>query len=435
MADGTFVTILLIGATGFIGSALHAALEAQGLEVVGTYHRGALRRPLSLRTTWRRFDLSHANEAEWRELMAGTETVINCAGLLQDNAWESTKAVHTAGLKALVTGCERARISRLIHFSAIGVDKHDPSPFSRSKREGEEIVKASLLDWIILRPSVVVGRGAFGGSALFRGLAALPLLPVMPDTGHLQIVQRDDVVRTVLYFLMPDSASRIAIDLAGPQQYSMSQVVSLYRQWLGWPPARLVFLPAMVAGLLYRLGDFSRMLGWRPPLGTTARREMAYGAIGDPGPWQEVTGIMPQRLEEALAREPACVQERWFARLYMLKPAGFAVFSLFWLITGVISLTVGFPSGIALMHEGGVGPLSGPIVVAGALADLGVGAAIAFRPTARYGLLGAVGLTCTYILVGTFLVPHLWAGPLGPFLKIFPILVFNLMLLSILEER
>ena len=30
------------------------------------------------------------------------------------------------------------------------------------------------LEWVVLRPSVVVGRQAYGGSALFRGLAALP---------------------------------------------------------------------------------------------------------------------------------------------------------------------------------------------------------------------------------------------------------------------
>lgn len=429
------MTVLLIGATGFLGCAIHAALLAAGHRVVATYHRGPPPGRPAAGTDWRRADVGALSEDRWLDLLAGVEVVVNCAGVLQDNAWDSTSRVHAVGLKALIAACERARVRRFIHFSAIGADRHDPTPFSRSKREGEALLTASFLDWVILRPSVVVGRGAFGGSALFRGLAALPLLPVMPGTGPLQIVQRDDVVRTVLRFLQKDAPARLALDLAGPEQLGFVDVVALYRRWLGWKPARLLTLPAGLANVLYRLGDFARMLGWRPPLSSTARREMAYGAVGDPRPWQAQTGIVPLRLEAALAAEPASVQERWFARLYLLKPLAFTIFSVFWITTGIISLTAGYRIGVALMLEGGAGPLAGPSVVAGALADLAVGLAIAFRPSTRWGLYGAIGLTLFYVVAGSVLVPRLWAEPLGPLLKIWPILALNLILLAILEER
>jgi uncharacterized protein YbjT (DUF2867 family) len=374
-------------------------------------------------------------EDDWSSYLRGIDVVVNCAGVLQDSAWDSTTAVHVDGLKRLVSACERTHVRRLIHFSAIGANHHDPTAFSRSKHAGDAIVMASVLDWIILRPSVVVGRGAFGGSALFRGLAALPILPVMPDTGPLQIVQRDDVARTVLKLLTAESPVRIAIDLAGPERLSMTQVVALYRQWLGWPPARLVPIPKAGARLLYALGDFARVLGWRPPLGTTARKEMAFGAVGNTDPWRVQTGIVPQRLEEALASEPPSVQERWFARLYLLKGFAIAIFSLFWIATAIVSLTIGYQIGVDLMLEAGAGPLAGPSVIAGAIADLAVGLAIAFRPTARWGLWGALGLTVFYFVAGSLLVPRLWAEPLGPLLKIGPIMALNLILLAIRDDR
>lgn len=287
-----------------------------------------------------------------------------------------------------------------------------------------------------LNENVTALKGsAFGGSALFRGLAALPVLPVMPDTGPLQIVQRDDVVRTVLHFLKPDAPARLALDLAGPERLTFTQVVAVYRCWLGWRRARQWLMPAWLARLSYRLGDFVRALGWRPPLSSTARQEMVYGAVGDPAPWTAATGIVPAPLEQALAAEPASVQERWFAGLYLLKAVGFTVFSLFWLATGLISLTGGYPIGVALMREGGAGPLAGPSVIAGALADLAVGSAIAFRPTTRYGLYGAIALTLFYVVAGSILLPRLWLEPLGPLLKIWPILALNLILFAILEER
>jgi hypothetical protein len=225
------------------------------------------------------------------------------------------------------------------------------------------------------------------------------------------------------------------MDLVGPHSLSMMEVVALFRRWLGWRPACGIRLSPAFAGMLYHLGDFTRLLGWRPALGSTARRELPHGAVGDPRTWQNQTGILPEALTEALCRNPASVQERWFARLYFLKPLGFVVYSLFWLITGVISLTLGYPSGVALMQEGGAGALSGPAVIAGAIADMVIGIAISFRPTTRLALYGAIALTCFYVVAGTILVPRLWADPLGPFTKIFPIMVFNLMLLAILEER
>jgi len=429
------MTILLIGATGFLGCAIHAALLKAGHQIVATYHRKSFRTWPESATQWRWAKTGTLNQSQWLELLKGADAVVNCAGVLQDSPWESTGGVHAQGLASLIAACEIARVTRFIHFSAIGVERHTPTAFSRSKRQGEDLLKASSLNWVILRPSVVVGRGAFGGSALFRGLAALPVLPVMPKTGPLQIVQRHDVVLTVLYFLRSDAPARLALDLAGPERLSMAEVVAIYRRWLGWEAARYIRVPQLLAKLAYSLGDLVHWLGWRPPLSSTAQREMVFGAVGDNTAWRAVTAIVPTGLEKALATEPASVQERWFARLYFLKAFGFTVFSAFWISTAIISLTVGYRAGASLLLEGAAGSLAGPSVIAGAFADLVVGVGIAFRRTTRWGLYGALVLSLFYALGGSVLLPRLWSEPLGPLVKILPIFALNLMLLAILEER
>ncbi len=92
--------------------------------------------------------------------------------------------------------------------------------------------------------------------------------------------------------------------------------------------------------------------------------------------------------------------------------------------------------GVGLMREGGVQGTSATLtVIAGALADLAIGIAIAYRPTSRYGLYAAIAISFTYAIIGTILVPRLWADPLGPMLKIWPIIVAHLVGLAILEDR
>jgi hypothetical protein len=137
-----------------------------------------------------------------------------------------------------------------------------------------------------------------------------------------------------------------------------------------------------------------------------------------------------------LAREPASVQERWFAGMYLIKPLLFAVFSAFWIGTGLISLGPGWDHGMGLLAEGGLGEtMSSVAITAGALADIAIGLAILYRPTTRYGLYAALAISVTYAIVGTILVPRLWADPLGPMLKIWPIMVLNLVALAIREDR
>ena len=295
---------------------------------------------------------------------------------------------------------------------------------------------ATGLDWVILRPSVVVGRAAYGGSALFRGLAALPVVPHIGSAGKLQIVQLDDVVETVIYFLRPDAPVRVALDIAGREPIDFNDVVAAYRRWFGWRPAQQVRPPRLLMDIMYRLGDLAGWLGWRPPIRTTARKEILRGAVGDPGPWTVMTGIVPRSLEQSLVANPANVQERWFAKLYLLKPVMFALLSLFWIVTGVISLGPGWHIGVALMREGGVTGLAATAAVAaGALADVCIGTGIAFRRTARAALYAAVVLSLVYAVLGTVLVPRLWIDPLGPMLKIWPIVVLHLVALAILEDR
>jgi hypothetical protein len=158
--------------------------------------------------------------------------------------------------------------------------------------------------------------------------------------------------------------------------------------------------------------------------------------VGDAAPLTELTGIKPRDLESALAPEPASVHERWFARLYLLKPLIFVVFAAFWITTGLVSLGPGRERGIALVMDGGVShAIATLLTLAGGAADIVIGLAIAVRRTARIGLYAAFAISITYAAIGTILVPWMWLDPLGPMLKIGPILVFNLIALAILDDR
>lgn len=430
--------ILVTGAYGFIGSAVTARLAQNGHQLIGVGRNVADAARKQPDVQWIALDIGRAKSPEdWLPHVEGVDAVVNCAGVLQDGLGDDVKAVQADGTIALFAACERAGIRRVIHISAIGVDRAQPTEFTATKLIADRDLEKRDLDWVILRPSVVYGRGAYGGSALLRATAALPgFVPVFPDTGEIQLVHLDDVSETIVFFLKADTLARVTLELAGPERLSFAAIVQRFRQWFGLRKAREVPIPRWLATFAFKLGDAVSWLGWRPPVRTTAQRELTRGAVGDPSQWQKITGINARSLDQALSAEPASIQEKWFARLYLLKPLMLGVLVLFWIGTGLLALGPGHSHAVGLMLEGGASAFTAKLTVfAASILDIAVGSAIAIRSTVYYALAASIVISLLYVVIGSAILPRLWADPLGPMTKMWPVIVFTIVTLVILDDR
>lgn len=426
--------ILVTGAYGFIGSAVTARLVADGHQVVGV-GRDIARAALALPDMrWIRLDIAKARSAgDWLPHLKDVDAVVNCAGALQDNPSDNVHAVHVEGTLALFQACQQAGVKRVVHISAIGVDAD--TAFARTKREADDALMKSDLDWIVLRPSIVVGRNVYGGTALIRALAALPVLPLGSRDALLQPVQVTDLAEAIAHLLRPETPAKNLLEVAGPERMRLSDMVGAYRKWLGYRPAKVVRIPGWCEAFAFRLGDCINWLGWRPPVRTTALRQLQRDVTGDDKGWTSLTGVTPLRLADALARNPASVQERWFSKLFLLKPFLIGGLGLFWIATGLITLGPARDAGIFLLLQAGLGTYAVPAAIGGALLDLLIGVGIAIKKTARLALWAAIAVALGYLLLGGVLLPKLWADPLGPLVKIVPVLLASFAALTILDDR
>ncbi|HVI79080.1 MAG TPA: NAD(P)H-binding protein, partial [Candidatus Acidoferrum sp.] len=154
--------VAIVGGTGLIGSAVAARLSSRGHSIVSLSRSAA-----DAGANGVAVDISKANSSSyWLPYLKGVEAIVNCAGVLQDGPYESVAMVHHRGIASLFAACEQLGIRRVIHFSAIGVDRETPTAFSETKLAGDHALMERDLDWVILRPSVVFGRPAYGASAL-----------------------------------------------------------------------------------------------------------------------------------------------------------------------------------------------------------------------------------------------------------------------------
>lgn len=429
--------VLVLGAYGLIGSAVTAALLADGHEVTGLGRRVARPARRWPQALWVERDLrAMTKPADWAPLVAGMDAVVNAAGVLQDGPDDDVAAVQSHAMQALFEACRDAGAIRVVQISAAGADPGATTRFMATKVEADAALAASPLDWVILRPGLVFGSPAYGATGLLRAVAALPLvLPAAFGATRFQTVSLDEVARAVVMAVEGRVPARRSYDLVEDEPHTLSDLLVALRGWLGLPPARLLPVPDGFARLAFRVGDGISRLGWRSPVRSTALRQMEVGVTGDPRAWREATGRALRPFVSTLAATPASVQERWFARLWLLKPVVVVTLSLFWLVSGLIGLVRLDQAASVLTTRGLGGELAVAAVLAGAFADLALGAAAAFRRTFVPAAVGMIAVTLGYLAAATILTPDLWLDPLGPLVKTLPALVLALVAIAIAGDR
>jgi hypothetical protein len=163
---------------------------------------------------------------------------------------------------------------------------------------------------------------------------------------------------------------------------------------------------------------------------------MRRGVRGNPQVWMQDTGIKPLSAREAVEATPATIQEKWFARLYLLKALALVVLVIFWCLSGGIALTVAFAAARqTLLDHGFSFGLAHGVTIASSLLDISVGLLIAVRRTCRVGLIAGVLVSLGYMIGSAILTPDLWIEPLGALVKTGPAIVLMLVCLAILDDR
>lgn len=300
------MNVLLTGANGFIGSYITAALLLDGHSVTA-----AVRNPEELLKRYPKLkaavavDMNTATSAKhWLPLIEGMDAVINCAGVLQGSAKQNIWNIHHLSPAALFEACEKAKVKKVIQISAISADKEVGTAYALSKLAADDDLRSRGLDWVVLRPSLVMAANAYGGTALLRKLAALPVIPLVGKGDQkFQLVMMDDLTKVVLNSLTGPRTNKITLDVVGPDILEVKDILIKLRAWLGKKPAPVIPIPLGLVKITSRLADFFSL----GPMRSTALIHMLYGNVGGPGAldeMQHLCGVKPETLDAFLKNNP-----------------------------------------------------------------------------------------------------------------------------------
>jgi uncharacterized protein YbjT (DUF2867 family) len=259
--------VLILGGTGFLGRALCEALvERSGgarQRVVVATRRRAQARAVQLLPTVEVVQADLHQGPQLARLMVGCDAVVNLVAILHGDE-AAFRRVHVDLPRRISSDMRAVGVRRLIHVSALGLPVEAgaqaaapaASMYLRSKLQGEGIVDSAGLDTTILRPSVMYGAEDLLLNRFAALQALLPLVPLAAADARLQPVWVRDVAQAIVRCLDDDGTHDRIYECAGPQVFSLSELVRLAGRLSGrprpvWPlPPALARLQARFFELL-----------------------------------------------------------------------------------------------------------------------------------------------------------------------------------------
>jgi len=223
--------------------------------------------------------------------------VVNAISLYVEHGSETFHSVHVEAAARIASVARRVGAKRLVHISGIGADAASPSPYIRSRGEGEAAVQAAFPGAVIIRPAVMFAQDDSFLTTILRLLRVLPAYPIFGDgRTRLQPVYADDVAAAITQLLRQSKKPSPIYELAGPRVYSYEELLRTIARMAGLRPV----LMRTPFGLWDAVAGLAEILP-QPPLTRNQVELMQIDTTAsDNLPGLRELGISPRSLEEEL---------------------------------------------------------------------------------------------------------------------------------------
>ena len=211
-------TVLVTGASGFVGSHLASALVEAGHTV-----RAMTRRPADYTGAGQPVAGDVSDPASLADALAGVDAAYYLVHSLDsgDFVERDAEAARNFGAAAAAAGVER-----IIYLGGLGRDDQELSAHLRSRREVERLLGEAGVPVTVLRAAIVIGHGGISWEITRQLVAHLPAM-VVPHwaTTRTQPIALRDVIRYLVGVLEPEAARGRVFEIGGTEVLTYAEMM------------------------------------------------------------------------------------------------------------------------------------------------------------------------------------------------------------------
>ncbi|MBD8554136.1 NAD-dependent epimerase/dehydratase family protein [Rhizobium sp. CFBP 8762] len=304
-------TVLVTGASGFVGQAVVPFLKSAGYRVIVASRNPEMIKHLGF--TALAIPQPDAPTAEFESLLSGVDHVVHAAAIahsrlpISDDLYHQVNCVLTEKLAA---AADRMITGKFIFMSSIRAqcgpvhdsvarETDEPRPtdaYGRSKLDAERAIASVMKNrpYTILRPVVVYGDAVKGNWKTLIKVARLPVpLPLRSLSGRRSLLYLDALCHAVHHCLTETSTDNQTFIVADKAPLTIGDIVTAVRQGLGRAPALFSVPERMVQHVMGAVGQASR---WATLTGAMVASSQALQETG----WQAADSM--ERVREQAPR-------------------------------------------------------------------------------------------------------------------------------------
>jgi NADH dehydrogenase len=241
--------IAVVGATGFVGSHLVPHLVASGHRVIAISRDGRRLPEWTADVEARAADIT---TGDLEAALAGADAVVHLAAIPRETGGRRFDDVNVRGTHRVVAAAESIGVRRFVHLSVLGVADDPKLAYLYSKWRGENAVRASHLEWVVLRPSLMFGSGDGFFNLVKTTLRWWsPGVVAIPGTGdaRFQPLSVDDLAVAIEKSLTDADRARSIYELGGPAYLSYREIVDEVMRVTGMRRVRVAVPIPLISAL------------------------------------------------------------------------------------------------------------------------------------------------------------------------------------------
>ena len=220
---------LIFGASGQIGRNLIRKLTEKNLKVTAVtrnlHQKGYI---LKTQANPGYLDIVESNIFDINkieELIKKADVCINLVGILFEKGSNNFVNIHEKFPSMISSLCNKHKISKLIHLSALGVENAKESKYAKSKLKGETLVRQNFKNCIILKPSIIYSVDDNFTTMLMGLLNLSPIFPLYYG-GNTKFMPLHciDICNLILDLIENDTAEK-TIECVGPDELTFKEII------------------------------------------------------------------------------------------------------------------------------------------------------------------------------------------------------------------